>query len=40
MDGLQDGSFTIRFTKAGYQTVEVVWWIPGGRERGMVMRPL
>ena len=39
MDGLQDGSFTIRFSKSDYETVEVVWWIPGGKDRLMVMRP-
>ena len=33
MEGLQDGQFTIRLSKAGYRTAEYTWWIPGGSNR-------
>lgn len=33
MTDLRDGPFTIRLSKAGYQTAEYGWSIPGGRER-------
>ena len=33
MTDLQDGPFTIRLSKAGYQTAEYLWSIPGGKER-------
>jgi hypothetical protein len=33
MTDLLDGPFTIRLSKAGYQTAEYAWSIPGGKER-------
>jgi hypothetical protein len=33
MDGLHDGQFTIRLSRAGYMAAEYLWWIPGGLER-------
>ena len=33
MTDLQDGQFTIRLSKAGYQTAEYLWSIPGGKQR-------
>jgi hypothetical protein len=39
MDGLNDGKSTVRFSKPGYVTAEVEWWIPGGKDRFMVLRP-
>jgi hypothetical protein len=38
IEGLHDGSFTIRLSKRDYVAAEYVWWIPGAKERYVTLK--